>query len=156
VDATTDPDGIFLPVMKALKSSVAIILHDVPPSTTVGYDSLYKTAAGITSTLATVRIGYNNGYPKDAYTNGSEVLIGGKRYPVVGKVSMNMLVADITGQDAKNPIRIGDEVVLLGRQGNEEIKMAELSSRNKITSYELLLRLGNNNCSRLVPRTSPH
>ena len=152
VTKATDPEGVFLPVMKSFTSSVALVMHDVPPSTTVGYDSLYTTPAGRRSTLATVKVGYCNGYPRDAYTNGTEILIGGRRYPVVGKVSMNLLVADITSQDTARPIRIGDEVVLLGRQGKDMITMEELSARNKLTTYELLLRLGNNNCTRVIRR----
>jgi len=152
VTKATDPEGIFLPVMKSFTSSVALVMHDVPPSTTVGYDSLYTTPAGRRSTLATVKVGYCNGYPRDAYTNGTEILIGGRRYPVVGKVSMNLLVADITSQDTAHPVRIGDEVVLLGRQGKETITMEELSSRNRLTTYELLLRLGNNNGTRVIRR----
>jgi alanine racemase len=150
VNADTDPKGLFLPVMASLKSTVAIVLRDVPPGTTVGYDSIFRTREGRTSTLAAVRIGYNNGYPKDAYVNGTEVLIGGRRYPAVGKTSMNLLVVDITDGGPSNPVRIGDEVVLMGRQGSEAVTMEELASRNKLTTYEMLLRLGKNNRIKVI------
>ncbi len=150
VNADTDPKGLFLPVMASLKSTVAIILRDVPPGTTVGYDSIFRTREGRSSTLAAVRVGYNNGYPKDAFVNGTEVLIGGRRYPAVGKTSMNLLVVDIMDGDQSRSIRIGDEVVLMGRQGDEAITMEELASRNKLTSYEMLLRLGKNNRIKVI------
>jgi alanine racemase len=63
---------------------------------------------------------------------------------------MNLLVVDITDGGPTNPVRIGDEVILIGRQGKEAVTMEELASRNKLTTYEMLLRLGKNNRVKVI------
>jgi alanine racemase len=88
--------------------------------------------------IATVPFGYADGYPRRLFDAGAEVLINEKRYPLAGVVTMDMLVVDC-GDDAVAP---GDEVVLLGRQGDEEITADEWAERAGTISWEILCGIG--------------
>jgi len=90
------------------------------------------------ATIATVPFGYADGYPRRLFDAGAEVLINGKRYPLAGVVTMDMLVIDC-GDDSVKP---GDEVVLLGRQGDEEITADEWAMRAGTISWEILCGIG--------------
>ena len=90
------------------------------------------------ATIATVPFGYADGYPRRLFDAGAEVLINGHRYPLAGMVTMDMLVVDC-GDDAVQP---GDEVVLLGRQGDEEITADEWAERAGTISWEILCGVG--------------
>ena len=90
------------------------------------------------ATIATVPFGYADGYPRRLFDAGAEVLINGHRYPLAGMVTMDMLVVDC-GDDAVQP---GDEVVLLGRQGDEEITADEWAERAGTISWEILCGIG--------------
>jgi alanine racemase len=90
------------------------------------------------ATIATVPFGYADGYPRRLFDAGAEVLINGTRYPLAGTVTMDMLVVDC-GDDV---IRPGDEVVLLGRQGDEEITADEWAERAGTISWEILCGIG--------------
>lgn len=86
---------------------------------------------------AVVPVGYGNGYSRDL-SNLGRVLIGGKRVAIVGLVNMNMLVADISEvPEAK----VGDEVVLIGKQGDMELTVASFGELTHQVNYELLTRL---------------
>jgi alanine racemase len=90
------------------------------------------------STVATVPFGYADGYPRRLFDAGAEVLIHGQRYPLAGMVTMDMLVIDC-GDDV---IETGDEVVLLGRQGDEEITADEWAADAGTISWEILCGIG--------------
>ena len=90
------------------------------------------------ATVATVPVGYADGYPRRLFDAGAEVLINGRRYPLAGMVTMDMLVVDC-GDDLVAP---GDEVVLLGRQGDEEITADEWAERAGTISWEILCGIG--------------
>lgn len=104
----------------------------VPAGFPVGYDSTYVTPAP--TTLALLGVGYSDGYPR-ALSGRGVVLIGGRRCPLRGRVSMNWIAAD-AGPDAR--IAVGDEAVLIGRQGTAEIGADELARLADTISYELL------------------
>jgi alanine racemase len=87
--------------------------------------------------VATVPIGYADGVPRLLSGEG-EVLIGGKRRPLAGRVTMDQIVVDC-GDDE---IQVGDEVVLIGRQGLEEITADEWSTITNTISYEVVCRIG--------------
>jgi alanine racemase len=91
------------------------------------------------SVVATVPIGYADGVPRALFTEGYGVLIGGKRRPLAGMVTMDQLVIDC-GPDAS--VQPGDEVVLLGRQGDEEITAEEWAGLLGTISYEVLCGVG--------------
>jgi alanine racemase len=85
------------------------------------------------SIIATVPVGYADGYPR-ALSDAGRVLIGGRRYPVAGTITMDQLMVDC-GDDSVRP---GDEVVLFGRQGDEEISAAEVADRTGTIAYEIV------------------
>jgi alanine racemase len=93
--------------------------------------------------VATVPIGYADGVPRRLSGTGAEVLIGGARLPIVGVVTMDQLMVDVGDAD----VGIGDEVVLLGRQGDEQIRAEEWASRAGTIGYEVVCGIG-----RRVPR----
>jgi alanine racemase len=97
----------------------------------IGYDHTW-TASRDTRVL-TLPVGYGDGYAR-SLSNRGEVLINGKRYPVVGSVSMDQCMVDIGGDSAWN----GDEVVLIGSQGEERISVEEIAELCGTIPYEVL------------------
>jgi alanine racemase len=89
--------------------------------------------------VATVPIGYADGVPRALFTQNYSVLIGGRRHPLAGMVTMDQIVVDC-GNDTS--VRPGDEVVLLGRQGDEEITADEWAGLLGTISYEVLCGIG--------------
>lgn len=87
--------------------------------------------------VATIPIGYADGVPRSLSTTGS-VLINGKRYPYAGTVTMDMVIVD-AGQDE---VAVGDEVVLLGDQGDEEITPQEWAELLDTITYEVVCHFG--------------
>jgi len=89
--------------------------------------------------VATVPIGYADGVPRALFGGGYHVLIGGVRRPLAGMVTMDQIVVDC-GDDAT--VRPGDEVVLLGRQGGEEITADDWAALLGTISYEVVCGVG--------------
>ena len=86
------------------------------------------------STVVTVPFGYADGFPRRLFEAGAEVLIGGRRYPLAGVVTMDQLLIDVG--DAE--VAVGDDVVLLGRQGEETISAEEWAARAGTITWEVL------------------
>jgi len=108
------------------------------------------TAAGDTH-LATVPVGYADGVPRNLGLVGGEVLIGGSRRRIAGAVTMDQLVVDLGDMAAGGMVKDSEEgleVVLIGRQGDEEITAGEWAERLGIIPYEVTTRIGPR-----VPRT---
>lgn len=151
LDDYQDPHHVLQPVMTSFKSTVVIVESNVPPHSPINYDGLQYTRDDKPSTTATLRVGYNYGFPQYAFReNGSTVLIRGQRFPVLGKTSMNMVVIDVTDQDPKNPVRLEDEAVLVGSQGDQAISWAEFAKRNKMGITEQVLLIGNQNVRKVI------
>jgi alanine racemase len=89
---------------------------------------------GAPTTVATVPIGYADGVPRRLSGAGGEVLVHGQRCPIVGVVTMDQLMVDV----ADLPVEVGDEVVLIGRQGAERITAVELADRVGTIAYEIV------------------
>ena len=104
----------------------------VPAGFAVGYFSSYHTP--VPTDLATISCGYTDGYQRHLGGKG-HVLVGGRRRPVVGRVSMNWISADL-GPDSG--VKAGDEVVLIGEQGWERIWADELARHCGTIPYEIL------------------
>jgi alanine racemase len=117
-----------------LVSEVAFVRH-VEPGEAASY-GLLRTFDRPTS-LATVPIGYADGLPRVLWERG-EVLIGGQRHPFAGVITMDQSVIDVG--DAE--VVPGDPVVLLGRQGDQEITAAEVAERAGTIAYEVVSRIG--------------
>jgi len=146
-----DPDHELRPVMVSYKSRVAIIESNIPPMSPIGYDSMQCTKRNRLSTTATVRAGYSEGFPEMAFKQNMHVLIRGKKFPVIGKTSMNMVVVDITGQDKGNPVQLNDEVVIIGKQGNQEITIEEFAAQSQNDITQVTILLGNAVDRKIVP-----
>jgi alanine racemase len=86
------------------------------------------------STLATVPIGYADGVRRDLSARGGEVLIRGHRHPIIGRVTMDQLIVDCLSHQ----VEPGDEVVLLGSQGDQTISAEEIAGRLDTIGYEVL------------------
>jgi alanine racemase len=91
------------------------------------------------STIATVPVGYADGVPWRLGVTGGEVLLGGRRRPLAGSVTMDQILVDCGDDDSILP---GDEVVLLGRQGQEHISAWEWAERTGTIAYEILCGIG--------------
>jgi len=102
----------------------------------VGYGRRWRATRG--SWIGVVPVGYADGYPR-AYANAAEVLVGGRRVPVVGMVSMDQITVDL-GPEATD--RVGDEVVLLGAQGGERLTAEELAAWRGTINYEVVCAVG--------------
>ena len=122
------------PVM-TLKTHIHF-LKSVPPGTRISYGGMFK--AKRKSLIATLPIGYADGYSHHL-SNRGEVLIHGKRAPVVGKVCMDFIMVDVTHIPR---VSVGDEVILMGRQGKEQITPEEIAEKINSISYEVLCSIG--------------
>lgn len=113
------------------KTQVALI-KSVPTGTYVSYGCTFRTERP--SRLAILLVGYADGFRRKP-ANYGEVLVRGKRVPIVGRVAMDQAIADVTDlQD----IAVGDEVVLIGKQGTEEIRAEEVADRLGTNNYETI------------------
>jgi len=110
-------------------------LQPVERDASVGYGRTWT--ARRPSQLAVIPVGYADGYSR-ALGNRARALIRGRSAPVVGRVCMNILVADVTDIPE---VSIGDEVVLIGQQGDDEIEVEELATLSETINYEFLTRL---------------
>ncbi len=127
-----DPKGRFQtrPILQWKARVVQV--KKVPADFAVGYYGTYRTE--YPTQIATLAVGYADGYNR-ALSNKGDVLIGGRRCAVVGRVSMNWITADV-GPDAR--VNVGDEAVLIGEQGEESIWADELSKICRTIPYEIL------------------
>ncbi|MDR0927771.1 MAG: alanine racemase [Ignavibacteria bacterium] len=115
------------PVM-TLKSRVMLVLN-VPKGDFIGYSQTYTAQRDMV--IAVVPMGYADGLPRNL-SNRFQVLINGTRYNSVGSICMDEFMVDITDSDVKR----GDEVVIFGKQGNEEIDVYELAELSYSIPYE--------------------
>jgi alanine racemase len=122
------------PVM-TLKTHIHF-LKLVPAGTRISYGGIFR--AKRKSLIATLPIGYADGYSHHL-SNKGEVLIRRKRAPVVGKVCMDFIMVDVTHIPR---VSVGDEVILMGRQGKEQITPEEIAEKINSISYEVLCSIG--------------
>ena len=115
----------------AVKARVTLVKR-VAAGERISYGLRYRCARD--STIATVPMGYADGVARRLGTTGGEVLIGGRRHPIAGTVTMDQLMVDC-GDTA---VVAGDEAVLLGRQGAEEVGAWEWADRLGTIAYEVV------------------
>jgi len=126
-------DGLRFTTRPALSWKARILqVKPVPAGFAVGYYASYRTSAP--TDLAVIACGYTDGYQRHLGNHG-HVLVGGRRRPVVGRVSMNWIAADL-GPDSG--VRAGDEAVLIGEQGGDRIWADELARHCRTIPYEIL------------------
>lgn len=115
--------------------SVVMSTKGVPAGEFVGYGNTYLTSRD--QQIATVPIGYSHGFGRNL-TNVGIVLINGERAPVAGLVNMNLLTVDITDI---SDVSKGDEVVIIGEQGDQEMTVASFSEMRNFLNYEVLVQI---------------
>lgn len=137
-DLRNRPDLLPVLSLRSVVSHVKTLL----PGATVSYGRDFT--ADREMAVATVPVGYADGYPRVLSPQGAQVLIHGKRCPILGRICMDQLMADVTGLSS---VRIGDTVTLIGRDGGEQITADELAAWEKTINYEVICGL-----SKRVPR----
>jgi alanine racemase len=130
------------PVM-SLRSKI-LQLKDVSAAQPIGYGRTFITENP--SRIATIPVGYDDGYPR-LLSNRGQVLINGRRAPVVGRVSMNMITVDVTHLPAAAE---DDEAVLLGAQKGERITAEEIAELCGTISYEIYCSIGPHRFRRFI------
>ena len=144
VSAQNEEKNISLQPIMTWKTRVAQV-KNVPANSYVGYGCTYKTNHD--SRIAILPIGYCDGYDRRGLSNTAYVLIQGKRAPVRGRVCMNMTMVDVTDIPG---VKIEDEVVLLGRQGDEEVSADQLADWIGTIHYEVTTRINERIVRKLV------
>ncbi len=117
-------------------STKIVQTRDVPAGEGLSYNGIYRTTRA--SRIAILPIGYAHGYNR-LLSNRGKVLIGNTRVPIVGKICMDMTLIDITDVPSA---QVGDDVILLGRQGTEEISAVDIANWQESIPYEVLCNIG--------------
>ena len=134
------------PVMKA--TTYIAHLRSLQPGEIVGYNALFRTRRP--SQIAVLPIGYTHGFPRHL-TGTGHVLLKGEQAPIIGKICMDMMMVDVT--DIPNTA-IGDEVVLLGRQEDQEITAWEYARWLDTIPYEVLCGIGGKASRTYIPKST--
>jgi len=119
-----------------LKANV-ILVKDVEANVPVSYGRTYVTKRK--TTIATLPIGYADGYSR-LLSNRGRVLINGEYAPVIGNICMDQCMVDVT--DIKQPVKTGDEAVLIGSQGGKSITADEIANLTNTINYEVVCLIG--------------
>ncbi len=114
-------------------------LRKVPPGVGISYGLTFKTKKP--SLIGVMGVGYGDGYPR-VLSNRAEVIVKGRRAPIAGRVCMDLTMVDLTHL---TDVRVGDEVVLMGADGDERITAEELGELAGTINYEIV--------TRMMPRT---
>jgi alanine racemase len=148
-----------------LKSAVSwhsrvVLVRTVPPGTSISYGGTFVTSEPWTK-LATVSVGYADGFSRE-YGSGY-VLIRGKKRPIVGRVTMDLIVVDVSDDLSEDsdgpccgPVETGDVVTLVGTQGDESVTLQQLADWGGTIPWEVLTRLGSVPRNARVYRSSMH
>ena len=123
------------PVM-TWKTRIALI-RDMPAGHGISYGRTFITPREMR--VATLSAGYADGYPRHLSNRDAAVLVRGQRCALLGRVTMDLMMIDVSHLD---DAAVGDEVVLMGRQGDQEISATELADRAGTISWEITTRIG--------------
>jgi alanine racemase len=137
------------PLVPALSwRCVVVQIKNEPAGASLSYNRTFTTKRP--SRIAALPLGYADGYQRE-FSNKAHVLIRGKRAPVVGIVSMDYTLVDVTDLE---DVSVGSEVTLLGKDGGEEIRVEELAAVANTIPYCITSRLGRRP-GRCYVRTAP-
>jgi alanine racemase len=128
-------DRVELRPVLSLRAQVAHVKR-LPRGSRISYGLRYEMRRD--SCVATVPIGYADGVPRNLGIAGGEVLVHGERAPIAGTVTMDQLMIDA----GDLPVEVGDEVVLLGAQGDDEITAGEWAEHLGTIAYEIVTGIG--------------
>jgi len=124
------------PLRQVIRWSSSIMsLKQVERGDFIGYGTTYQAARR--SRIASIPVGYGHGYAR-ALSNQGRILVRGRRVGVIGIVNMNLLMADVTSVPG---VQVGDEVVLIGKQGKSTVPVTSFAELSNLLNYELLTRL---------------
>ncbi len=126
----------YLQPAMTLKTHIAL-LRDLPAGRSVSYGRTFTTREPMR--VATISAGYADGYPRSISGRDGIVLIGGKRCAVLGRVTMDLMMIDVSPVPTA---QLGNEVVLIGRQGEEEILASEVAERAGTIAWEIFTGIG--------------
>jgi alanine racemase len=113
------------------------LIRDMPEGASISYGRTFITPKPMK--VATLTAGYADGYPRHLSNVGAEMLVRGKRCPLLGRVTMDLTVVDVSNVP---DVETGDEVVLMGRQGDAEIPCVELADKANTITWEITTRIG--------------
>lgn len=131
-----DKSRIALKPVMSFKAKVTLV-KEVDSETCISYGRTFRTARK--SRIATIPVGYADGYAR-LLSNKGTALVNGEIAPVVGRVCMDQCMLDVT--DLENEVSVGDEAVLFGRQGDNEISMDEVAGKIGTITYEVACQIG--------------
>ena len=134
-DAELFPGNVLKPAMRA-KAKI-LSLRRLPKGTPVSYGSTFITARE--SVIAVLSVGYADGYSRH-FSNAIDVIVRGKKAPVVGRVCMDLAMVDVTGIEE---VGEGEEAILLGAEGSQRVSAWEMAGKAATIPYEILTVLGN-------------
>jgi alanine racemase len=130
-----DFEKLLRPVM-TWKTRIALI-RDMPVGHGISYGRTFITPREMR--VATLSAGYADGYPRHLSNRDAAVIVRGQRCALLGRVTMDLMMIDVSHIDGAT---VGDEVVLMGRQGDQEISATELADRAGTISWEITTRIG--------------
>jgi len=113
------------------------LIRDLPKGSSISYGRTFITPKAMR--VATLTAGYADGYPIHLSNRGTAVLAHAKRCALLGRVTMDLIMVDVTEVPE---VKVGDEVVLLGRQDREEVSATELAERAETIPWEITTRIG--------------
>jgi alanine racemase len=112
------------------------LVRDLPEGSSISYGRTFVTPRSMR--VATLTAGYADGYPRHLSNRDAAVLVRGQRCALLGRVTMDLMVIDVS---KFGDVQAGEEVVLMGRQGNEEISCAELADKAGTITWEITTRI---------------
>jgi len=114
-----------------------VLIRDMPKGSSISYGRTFITPRKMR--IATLSAGYADGYPWHLSNRGAALLVRGQRCPLVGRVTMDLMMIDVSNIDN---VQVGDEAVLMGRDGSEETSCAELAEKAGTITWEIITRIG--------------
>jgi alanine racemase len=124
-------------------------MHTIPSGGSVSYNRTF--IASRKTRVAVLPVGYADGYNR-LLSNRGNVLVGGQRVPVIGRVCMDMTMIDVTDVPG---VQVGHEAILIGQQGSERITAADLAAWQQTIPYEILCAIGSRVPRRYLPLSLP-
>ena len=128
-------EKLLKPVM-TWKTRIGLV-RNMPKGSSISYGRTFITSRAMR--IATLSAGYADGYPRHLSNRAAAVLVHGKRCPLLGRVTMDLMMIDVSGIAE---VKSGDEVILMGRQNNEEVSAGELAERADTITWEITTRVG--------------
>jgi len=123
------------PVM-TWKTRISLV-RDMPKGSSISYGRTFIAPRKMR--IGTLSAGYADGYPWHLSNRDAAVLVRGQRCAILGRVTMDLMMIDVSKIDN---VQVGDEVVLMGRDGNQEISCAELATMAGTIPWEITTRIG--------------